>query len=262
MGEVFKHDIWYEPAQRDRTLHVYLPDGYGQSDERYPVMYFFDGHNLFFDQDATFGKSWGLKDYLDWWDKGLIIVGMECSHEGNGRLEEYCPYACHMFGHDITPLGEPTFQWIINDVKAWADENLLTWPHREATGIGGSSMGGLMSLYGTIVHNDVFSKAACLSTGLRMWGRHLRGELAAHKLDPDTRVYLGWGEAETGHTRKGADPVTESSEARAVRNFVHHMERQGVSTYQYFQPGGQHNEASWEQQNGRCLDFLWRDRRW
>lgn len=262
MGRVFKHDLWYEPAGQYRTLHVYLPNGYDDSEERYPVMYFFDGHNLFFDQEATFGKSWGLKDFLDGWEKQIIVVGMECSHEGNARLDEYCPYACHMFGHDITPLGEQTFQWLIQDVKDWADTELRTWPHREATGIGGSSMGGLMSLYGTIVHNDVFSKAACLSTGLRVWKNRLSKELRSAHMYPDTRIYLSWGELEAGHTRKGADPQTESPEARATIPFALQLGEAHVDTYLYFQPAGAHNEESWGWQNGRYLDYLWLDRRW
>ena len=262
MGTVFTHDMWYWPAERMRTLHVYLPNGYEDSDERYPVMYFFDGHNLFFDERATYGKSWGIKSFLDQWEKPLIIVGMECSHEGDARLDEYCPYSRHMFGRDINAMGEQTFQWIVNDVKGWADANLRTWAHREATGIGGSSMGGLMSLYGILAHNDVFSKAACLSTGVRVWGRELKRELRQATLDPDTRIYLSWGEYEAGHVRKGANPATDSSEARAELEYVNRLEAAGATTYCYFQPEGRHCEACWEEQNGRYLDFLWLNRRW
>ena len=262
MGTVFTHDMWYWPAERTRTLHVYLPNGYEESTDRYPVMYFFDGHNLFFDDVATYGKSWGLKDFLDQYEKPLIIVGMECSHEGNARLDEYCPYDARMFGRQITGMGEQTFQWIINDVKPWADANLRTWTHREATGIGGSSMGGLMSLYGAIAHNDVFSKAACLSTGVRVWARNLRNELHDAHIDPDTRIYLSWGEHESGHCRKGADPAMDSAESRAEYSYVRHLEAAGASTYCYFQPNGRHCEADWELQNGRYLDYLWLDRRW
>ena len=55
-------------------------------------MYFFDGHNLYFNEDATYGKSWGLKDFLDNWQKDMIIVGIECGHGPGQRLGEYCPY--------------------------------------------------------------------------------------------------------------------------------------------------------------------------
>ena len=74
-----KRDILFTPANEMRTLHIYLPDDYDYTDERYPVMYFFDGHNLFFNHDATYGKSWGLKEFLDGWEKKLIIVCVTCS---------------------------------------------------------------------------------------------------------------------------------------------------------------------------------------
>lgn len=89
---VEKFEIMITPFQCMRTIHVYLPDNYNESQEQYPVMYMFDGHNLFFDEDATYGKSWGLKDFLDNYDKKLIIVGIECNHEGHERLNEFSPH--------------------------------------------------------------------------------------------------------------------------------------------------------------------------
>ena len=62
---VEKFDIVITPLGLERTIHVYLPEDYYDSDEQYPVMYMFDGHNLFYDYDATYGKSWGLKEFLD-----------------------------------------------------------------------------------------------------------------------------------------------------------------------------------------------------
>lgn len=79
---VEKFEVMITPFQCMRMIHVYLPDNYNESQEQYPVMYMFDGHNLFCDEDATYGKSWGLKDFLDNYDKKLIIVGIECNHEG------------------------------------------------------------------------------------------------------------------------------------------------------------------------------------
>ena len=55
-----KIDFWFSPAHQNRRLHIYLPNDYFNSNERYPVMYMFDGHNLFYDSDATYGKSWGF----------------------------------------------------------------------------------------------------------------------------------------------------------------------------------------------------------
>ena len=58
----------------ERTAYIYLPESYSYEPERrYPVLYMFDGHNLFFDSDATFGKCPGLKDFLDHWSKKMIV---------------------------------------------------------------------------------------------------------------------------------------------------------------------------------------------
>ena len=89
---IVKRDCHYSPAGKNRPLHIWLPDDYDRSGQRYPVMYFFDGHNLFLNEDATYGKSWGLKEFLETWGKQLIVVGIECGHEGQERLSEYLPY--------------------------------------------------------------------------------------------------------------------------------------------------------------------------
>ena len=70
-----KLNVYIQPLQSWRTMHIYLPQNYHNSDERYPVMYMYDGHNLF-------------NEFLDRYDKPFIIVGMECNHEGNERLNE------------------------------------------------------------------------------------------------------------------------------------------------------------------------------
>lgn len=256
---VIYHDMHYPPADSVRRLHIYLPDSYDASGERYPVMYMFDGHNLFFDDHATYGKSWGLRDFLDGWEKPLIVVGMECCHEGYGRLDEYGPYAAKIVGHQINPMGEQTFCWLLDEVKPWVDAHFRTWAHREATGIGGSSMGGIMSLYGVVAHNDVFGKAACLATFVRRYERQVLRDLREMGIEADTRVFLSWGEDENGRVPAGADPATESPEAKATARLTAALERYGACTRTYFQAGGRHNEASWERQNALWLNFLWRE---
>ena len=161
---VIKRDIWYTPTQKMRRLHIYLPDSYDYTQERYPVMYFFDGHNLFYDEDATYGTSWGLKGFLDHWNKPMIVVGIECGHEGEERLNEYCPYHVGKgFLSRVQGIGDDTIRWMIDDLKTMIDRDYRTCPFRECTGIAGSSMGGLMALFASIRYNQWFSKAACLS---------------------------------------------------------------------------------------------------
>ena len=79
-------------GDKPRQAYIYLPASYEKEpDKRYPVMYMFDGHNVFFDSDATYGKSWGMNKFMEESKKELIIVGVECNHEGNRRLVEYSP---------------------------------------------------------------------------------------------------------------------------------------------------------------------------
>ena len=128
----------------DAPRYLYLPACYDeQPDARFPVMYMFDGHNVFFDEDATYGQSWGMADYMDKTDTPLIIAAVECNPVGNNRLEEYCPFTCEdpSLGR-IRGRGRATMEWFIRDFKPMIDANLRTLPDRANTLIAGSSMGG------------------------------------------------------------------------------------------------------------------------
>ncbi len=255
---IIKRDILFTPAGRTRHLHIYLPQNYFEGHDFYPVMYFFDGHNLFDNADATYGKSWGLKEFLEKWGREIIIIGIECSHEGNQRLQEYCPYTFHgkFWGGTLKGTGKETLQWIVSELKPMIDQEYRTWPHREATGIGGSSMGGLMSLYAAVCFNEWFSKAACLSSTISPCMAPLRRDIKKSSLDRDTRIYLSFG-TEEAFRPDPRDPMKSRTALQnlTVRNDL--KELQGIPTDLYCQIGGQHNEASWEKQLPRFMNFLW-----
>ena len=83
-----------------------------------------------------------------------IIVAPECNHEGNARLEEYSPYDFVWQEYDIKGRGKAYLDWMVQELKPLIDAKYPTLPDRENTAIGGSSMGGLMSLYGVTAHNE------------------------------------------------------------------------------------------------------------
>ncbi|MBO4643524.1 MAG: alpha/beta hydrolase [Alphaproteobacteria bacterium] len=247
-------NAWYSPANKERKMHVYLPDDYYFTAERYPVMYMFDGHNLYYDSHATYGTCWGLKEFLDSWEKKIIIVGMECSHEGNERLREYCPYHWDSFAGPIDGIGQQTMDWIVCELKPLIDQKYRTWTHREATGIGGSSMGGLMSLYAAICHNDIFSKAACLSSAVSFCGKELRAAIAENNINPDTKVFLSWGASEARSPRGKA--IANSCN----RSINDHLYKKGAQPYMYRQTDGHHCEADWGKQIPLFMNWLWLNR--
>ena len=247
---VIKQPFNYSPKNQNRTLHIYLPNDYDASAERYPVMYFFDGHNLFRDSDATYGKCWGLEAFLDGWQKKMIVVGMECGHEGRERLDEYCPYDVRggSLG-EIHGMGGKTMEWIVHEVKPWVDNAFRTYSFREATGIAGSSMGGLMSIYAAAKYNATFSKAACLSSAIRLCRKQLLSEIGA--IDPDTRVYLSWGTEESKMVGK-MNPT-----AIANREIAEAFWKKHAMATLYCQEGGRHCEADWEKQVPQFMEYLW-----
>ena len=179
-------------GEKTRRAYIYLPESYEKEPEkRYPVMYMFDGHNVFFDEDATFGKSWGMNKFMENSKKDLIIVGVECNHEGNMRLIEYAPFHYENSEHGkIKGKGNVYMNWLVNTLKPYVDENYRTLPDRKNTIIAGSSMGGLMAMYAVCTYNHVFRRAACLSPSL--WvspGRVLEMAARAH-IRRDTTVYM------------------------------------------------------------------------
>ena len=101
---VEKFNVYITPFRLNRRVEVYLPPNYYESNERYPVIYMYDGHNLFFNQDATYGKSWGLQEFMDFYKKKMIIIGVDCNHQGNERYYEYFPYQMKPLHLNVTVL--------------------------------------------------------------------------------------------------------------------------------------------------------------
>lgn len=255
---IVKRDFLYSPNGKNRPLHIYLPDDYDQTEERYPVMYFFDGHNLFFNEDATYGKSWGLKEYLESWSKSMIIVGIECGHEADERLSEYLPYKAE-FGYfcKYKPMGDATIRWIIEEIKPVIDKEYRTYPFRECTGIAGSSMGGIMALFAAVHYNQWFSKAACISTAMGFCMNGLMEDLYQNIMDPDTRVYLSWGTKEAHGLEDREHEDTSSYTYKCHKRVEEKIKTSDASVKLRCQVGGGHCEADWEKLVPEFMGFLW-----
>ena len=225
-----------------RKAYLYLPESYDREpDKRYPVLYMFDGHNVFFDSDATYGKSWGMKEYMDYTGTQLLIAAVECNHSpDNGRLREYSPFPFDdpKLGH-FPGLGRKTMEWMIGSFKKDIDSRFRTLADRENTFIGGSSMGGLMSLYAVLEFNKVFSRAAALSPSIWVAPEKLERLARRASLGPDTVVYLDYGSVEM---RGRAGMLRGFGRMAALL-----VERRVLVTSRMV-PGGQHCEASWERQ--------------
>ena len=236
-------------GQMERCVYVYLPDSYEkQVEKRYPVMYMFDGHNVFFDSDATYGKSWGMKEYMDRTQKQLIIVAVGCNPEGNCRLQEYAP-----IDFDIPQLGQirgrgaTYMNWLLNTLKPNIDSHYRTLTDRANTMICGSSMGGLMALFAACAYHNKFSKAACLSPSLWTNPDDILELISRPSVYKDTCIYMDYGSAELSN-HAGIEEILISTSQT--------LQAKGANVTLRIVPGGTHCEASWEKQIPIFMEWL------
>jgi predicted alpha/beta superfamily hydrolase len=140
---------------RPHRVRIYLPPGYDENTlKRYPVLYMQDGTNLFFPEEAFLGRSWRVNEALELLGKmhiieGTLVVGIHAQD----RLEEYTKPGYEAYGQSVVEEICPVI-----DVKART--------HRvpEATGVIGSSLGGVVSFYMSWQYPNVFGNAACMSS--------------------------------------------------------------------------------------------------
>lgn len=140
-------------------------------------------------------------------------------------------------------------EWLVHDLKPTIDSKYATYPWREATGIGGSSMGGLMSFYGVMAFNQYFFKAACLSPSFVFCMNQLQVEWDNAQIDNDTNVFFIFGEREI---------KDHNIPLQQLDYFNDQLINRGGKSYIHIQKNGKHNEACWKQQNKLYLDTLWK----
>ena len=229
-------------GEEERNLYIYLPDSYDWDRERYyPVLYMFDGHNVFFDSDATYGKCWGMKEYMDHTNTQVIIVAVECNHSpDNGRLKEYAPFSFHDARcGSITAKGAITMDWMVHTLKPQIDRDLRTLSDREHTFIAGSSMGGLMSIYALLYYNQFFSRAAALSPSLWIAPNDFMQMIRRSRPLPGSILYMDYGSREMKQHRKMDQAFAQAANLLLDKNIYLNCR---------IVPDGEHCEASWEQQ--------------
>ncbi len=224
-----------------RTIHITTPSYYEKDpDSAFPVLYMFDGQNILFDEEASFGKSWGMGAYLEEADPPLITVTISSNPRGNLRLEEYSPFDVDNDEYDhFHGLGAATIRYLVRSLKPRIDDAFRTLPDRYNTFICGSSMGGLISLYAGTHYSHVFGRACCLSPSLWMNPSASLNMIRHARISQDTVIYLDYGTEELDNHKDTRRLLPE-----AVRLLLRH----NVAVTFRIIPGGSHCESSWEQQ--------------
>ena len=234
---------------QERTIVVYLPPGYDAgSAERYPVLYLHDGQNVF-DQATSFGEEWHVDESAQALiDAGeiepLIIVGIY--NTGEHRVDEYTPTP----GADLGRGGhaDDYGHMLIQELKPFIDETYKTLPSAASTALGGSTLGGLLTMHLGLRYPTAFSRLAVLSPSVWWDNRVLLSEVEAlqHKLP--LRIWLDAGTAEGDETIANVQALRDALVGKGwvVGQDLAYLEEEG----------GEHNEQSWARRFDRVLKFL------
>lgn len=233
--------VWVPQFQTGRDILIYLPPSYATGERRYPVLYMHDGQNLFDDATSYAGHDWRADETLEALSAEgyeAIVVGMY--HGGEQRLVEYNPFPGKFPGR-----GEEHVAFLCENLKPFVDKNFRTRSGHAATGVFGSSMGGLISLYAFFRRPDIFGLCGAMSPSLFV--NH--GAIVQYARDAawnEGRIYL-----DNGTHEPSARPLYQALRAKGyrVRRHLKYVAERG----------GKHTESAWARRLPNALRFLLRD---
>lgn len=244
--QVIEEDYEIPQLGRHRRISALLPHDYEESDQVYSVLYLNDGQNLF-DPHAPYG-SWAIDKSLELLAsrglKDVIIITID--HGGGDRISEYLPYGTERFGDGE---GELYLEFIEKTLKPYVDKKYRVHTGREHTGIGGSSMGGLISLYAGMAHPHVFGKMMIFSPSL--WITEEIFDLAkAWQPEEETYLYLYAGQKESAEHFPNVRKLFIIFDQFAKFN-EHFRLKLSID------PSGTHSEAFWRKEFSKALAWLY-----
>lgn len=229
-----------------RKIWIYLPPDYETSKKKYPVIYMEDGQNLF-DEATSYSGEWKVDETLNELSKSkkldAIVVGID--NGGSERLNEYSPWKNEKYGGG---KGDAFTEFLVKTLKPYIDKRYRTLPQAKNTGIVGSSMGGLISLYAAVKYPDSFGKVGVFSPAF--WFAEPELHLFVNKNSKslkNTRFYFLAGTKES---------ETMISDAKEVIDL---LKKKGVpekNIQAKFDDYGTHSESYWAKELRNALLWL------
>ncbi len=241
----YNDEFYMTELERTRRIRVLLPLDYDDTNIHYPVLYMHDGQNLFSDQES-FAGEWEIDEALAAFDadgfEGAIIVAID--NGGGLRIDEYTPYSHPVYGGGE---GDLYVDFIVNTLKPAIDEEYRTLTSRESNGLMGSSLGGLISFYGGIKYQDVFSKVGVFSPSF-WFNDSIYDYVEEIGKTADMQFYFLAG---------GQESETLDQQ---VLDMIATMEAEGFQENEInyeFVPSGQHSEWFWAQEFPDAFEWLY-----
>jgi len=253
-------DLWSPQCHNQRDILAYLPPSYNYTNRTYPVLYMHDGQNLF-DQKTSFAGEWRVDESMEILARErieAIIVGIP--NRGDERLAEYSPFPDHRLGGGH---GKQYLAFLIDTVKPLVDQTFRTQRDPEYTGIIGSSMGGLISLYAFFRHAEIFGLAGVMSTSLWFAKKAIFNFVKTAPYNPG-KLYMDTGTHEyDGHWQdQFLFRVASRRHCARNRRMVNLLRRRGYSRTQLHYceaQGAGHSETAWADRFPGMVRFLFQN---
>lgn len=256
MKKYILFDVKSEKLNRNVRISLYLPNSYEKADKDYPVLYMHDGQNLFDNNVATYGKSWGIIDAFenDSTLPELIIVGIDST---NTRSDELVPFNFYST-YDKRYSGgkaDDYYDFIINTLKPIIDEKYRTIKSAIQTGIMGSSYGGLSSTYAALKYSKYFTRFGCVSNAYFPVQKELENLIKNSSLSTCRKFYMDVGTKETGHEKED-DRYIQSN--KSIYELLSKKIEANNLKFEIIKDAI-HNEADWEIRFPEIIKFLFND---
>ncbi|WP_209390179.1 alpha/beta hydrolase [Chryseobacterium sp. RR2-3-20] len=244
--EIISEEFYIPQLDRYRKIWALLPYDYYFSEKNYPVLYLQDAQNLF-NEGSPYG-NWEIDkklSILSEYGRGEVIV-IAVEHGSEDRIKEY------IFDNDHVANGsegKKYIRFITDTLKPYVDAHYRTKKDRDHTGIGGSSLGGLISIYSGFLYPEVYSKLLIFSPSL--WVEPNNNFPMMNFRTPfKTKIYLYGGEKE------GSKMVKR---IKIFENYLRKWEQKNLFDFEFkisINPDGSHSEFYWSQEFPRAIEWL------
>ena len=254
VGDLRIHEFRSSFLDASRTVAIWLPPSYEKDDvSRFPVLYLHDGQNLF-DRATAFGEEWQVDETaMALIHRGeiapIIVVGVY--NAGDGRVDDYTPSPdpSHGRGGRVALHG----RMLVEELKPWIDQTYRTLPSAASTALGGSSLGGLSTLYVGLRYSTAFGMLAVHSPAVWWDNRVIIRHVEALSGRLPLRIWLDAGTAE------GAAVIPD---LRALRDtLLRKGWRLGRDLAYLEVEGAGHDEAAWAARVAPMLHYFFHARR-
>lgn len=247
--ELISENFYIPQLDRYRKVWALLPYDYETSDKSYPVLYLQDAQNLF-NGGSAFG-NWQIDKKLsilaEYGRGDLIVIAIE--HGSEERINEY------IFDNNTVAKnseGKKYIRFIADTLKPYVDSVYRTKKEREFTGIGGSSLGGLISIYSGFLYPEVYSKLMIFSPSLWVEPNN-NFPMFSYTVPYKTKVYIYGGDKE------GSNMVQR---IRVFEEKMKKWEEQKLFDFEFrtsINEEGTHNEFYWSQEFPKAVEWLFYD---